>query len=195
MKPRAIIAIAIPSIVALTFGIMTWANYNGLVTESKQVDLRQANILTALNSRNSLVNQLVVAADAYLDHESSVYQMITDARSSYAEALASGMYDDLVFSDATTSVALTGLLAVIEDTPELQASSVIRGLMETMETQEYILKNARELYNQAATDFNTSIELFPRVLFAKMFNYDEPRPLWMMSTDQEIVVIFPGSNA
>ncbi|HOJ45247.1 MAG TPA: LemA family protein [Bacilli bacterium] len=195
MKPRAILAIAIPSIVALTFGIMTWANYNGLVTESKQVDLKQANILTALNARNSLINQLIVAADAYLDHESDVYEMITDARAAYADAVASGNYDDLVFSDATTSVALTGLLVVVEDTPELQASTVIRDLMATMETQEWTLKNAREAYNTAATDFNTSIELFPRVLFAKMFNYDEPRPLWMMTTGEEITVSFPSSNA
>lgn len=195
MKPRAILAIAIPSIVALTFGIMTWANYNGLVTESKQVDLKQANILTALNARNSLINQLIVAADAYLDHESDVYEMITNARAAYADAVASGNYDDLVFSDATTSVALTGLLVVVEDTPELQASTVIRDLMATMETQEWTLKNAREAYNTAATDFNTSIELFPRVLFAKMFNYDEPRPLWMMTTGEEITVSFPSSNA
>jgi LemA protein len=195
MKPRAILAIAIPSIVAMTFGIMTWANYNGLVTESKQVDLKQANILTALNARNSLINQLIVAADAYLDHESDVYEMITDARAAYADAVASGNYDDLVFSDATTSVALTGLLVVVEDTPELQASTVIRDLMATMETQEWTLKNAREAYNTAATDFNTSIELFPRVLFAKMFNYDEPRPLWMMTTGEEITVSFPSSNA
>jgi LemA protein len=195
MKPKAILAIAIPSIVALTFGIMTWANYNGLVTESKQVDLKQANILTALNARNSLINQLIVAADAYLDHESDVYEMITDARAAYSDAVASGNYDDLVFSDATTSVALTGLLVVVEDTPELQASTVIRDLMATMETQEWTLKNAREAYNTAATDFNTSIELFPRVLFAKMFNYDEPRPLWMMTTGEEITVSFPSSNA
>jgi LemA protein len=195
MKPKAILAIAIPSIVALTFGIMTWANYNGLVTESKQVDLKQANILTALNARNSLINQLIVAADAYLDHESDVYEMITNARAAYADAVASGNYDDLVFSDATTSVALTGLLVVVEDTPELQASTVIRDLMATMETQEWTLKNAREAYNTAATDFNTSIELFPRVLFAKMFNYDEPRPLWMMTTGEEITVSFPSSNA
>jgi len=195
MKPRAIVTIAIPSIIALTFGIMTWANYNGLVTESKQVDLKQANILTALMSRNSLVNQLIVAADAYLDHESDVYQMITDARSDYAEAVASGMYDDLVLSDATTSIALTGLLVVVEDTPELQASSVITDLMAVMETQEWTLKNAREAYNEAATDYNTSIELFPRVLFAKMFNYDQPRPLWMMTTGEEITVTFPSSDA
>lgn len=195
MKPRAILAIAIPSIVALTFGIMTWTNYNGLVTESKQVDLKQANILTALNARNSLINQLIVAADAYLDHESDVYEMITDARTAYADAVASGNYDDLVFSDATTSVALTGLLVVVEDTPELQASTVIRDLMATMETQEWTLKNAREAYNTAATAYNTSIELFPRVLFAKMFNFDEPRPLWMMTSGEDITVSFPSSNA
>ena len=195
MKPRAILAIAIPSIVALTFGIMTWTNYNGLVTESKQVDLKQANILTALNARNSLINQLIVAADAYLDHESDVYEMITDARTAYADAVASGNYDDLVFSDATTSVALTGLLVVVEDTPELQARTVIRDLMATMETQEWTLKNAREAYNTAATAYNTSIELFPRVLFAKMFNFDEPRPLWMMTSGEDITVSFPSSNA
>ncbi len=186
-----IFAIAIPSVVVLSLGILTWASYNDLVRSDKKVDLKQANILTALNARNSLINQLIVAADTYLDHESQVYQMITDARTDYAEAVASGLYDDLVLSDATTSVALTGLLALVEDTPELKADQVIIDLMGVMETQEYTLKNAREAYNLAATNFNTSIELFPRLIFAKMFNFDDPRPLWMMTTGEEIIVTFP----
>jgi len=191
MKKGMIFAIAIPSVVVLSLGILTWASYNDLVRSDKKVDLKQANILTALNARNSLINQLIVAADTYLDHESQVYQMITDARTDYAEAVASGLYDDLVLSDATTSVALTGLLALVEDTPELKADQVIIDLMGVMETQEYTLKNAREAYNLAATNFNTSIELFPRLIFAKMFNFDDPRPLWMMTTGEEIIVTFP----
>ncbi len=191
MKKRLIIGTAIPAVIVLTFGIMTWANYNALVKADQTVKLEQAGILTALVSRNSLITQLVTAADAYLDHESNVYLMITDARSDYADAMASGLYDDLVLSDAMTSLALTSLIAVVEDTPEMQADSVIIDLMGTMETQEYTLKNARESYNAAAIDYNTDIRLFPRVIFAKMFGYFEDKPLWMQTTGEEIVVEFP----
>ena len=194
MKKGDIITIAIPSIVALTFGIMTWSSYNSLVKADRNVDLKQGNILTALISRNTLINNLLVTADAYLDHESEVYEMITDARTDYADAVASGLYDELVISDATTSLALTSLLAVVEDTPELQADNVIRDLMGSMETQEFVLKNAREEYNIAATEYNTSIELFPKIIFSRMFGYEE-RPLWMMTTGEEIIVTFPSDNA
>ncbi len=191
MKKRLIIGTAIPAVIVLTFGIMTWANYNALVKADQNVKLEQAGILTALVSRNSLITQLVTAADAYLDHESNVYLMITDARSDYADAMASGLYDDLVLSDAMTSLALTSLIAVVEDTPEMQADSVIIGLMGTMETQEYTLKNARESYNAAAIEYNTDINLFPRIIFAKMFGYYAEKPLWMQTTGEDIVVEFP----
>lgn len=195
MKKGLIIGIAIPSVVALTFGIMTWSSYNSLVIDSQQVNLEQANIVTALNGRNTVIDNLIVVAGAYLDYELSVFEQLTTARASAAAAIASGDADDLISADALTSLAVTDFFAYVEDNPELQGRDVILGVMSSIETWEFILRNAREDYNDAATEFNTQILLFPKVLFARMFNYDEPRPLWQMTSGEDIDISFPNTDA
>ena len=196
IKKAAIAAIAIPSIIALTFGIMTWSNYNALVRLDKSVDLKQANIKTALASRNSLiVDQLLVVADAYLDHELEIYIAISSAPAEFAAASQDDTFEALLEADMLTSVALTNLFAYAADNPEFQGAIVAEDLMASMETQEQVVRNAREAYNTAANEYNTEILLFPRIMFAKMFGYADEKPLWQMSDGEEIEIEFPSAIA
>ncbi|MFA5235346.1 MAG: LemA family protein [Bacilli bacterium] len=196
MKKGLIIGIAIPTVIALTFGIMTWSSYNSLVRAEKSVELASSDILTALTARNSTLTNILSAVDAYLDHESDLYEMITDARTQYFDAIESATTQDLVEADALTSLALTNLFAfaVSEDNPDPQAADLILSYMATIETQEYIIKNAREDYNEAANAYNTDIVLFPKILFAKMFGFEEV-PMWKMTSGEDIVIVFPEQDA
>jgi len=191
IKKAAIIGIAIPTVLALTFGIMTWSNYNTLVRSDNDVALKRASIVTALSQRNTLVVNLITVVDAYIDHESDIYESITSARAEFAAALASEAYADLLEADQLTSLAVTNLLAFAEDNPDIKAAILAEDLMSTMETQEVVLRNAREAYNISATEYNTNIQLFPRIMFAKMFGYDTPKPLWQMTTGEDITIDFP----
>lgn len=191
MKKGLVIGLSVIGAVILTFGIVTATEYNALVNADENVALKSAEILTSLESRNSLVDQLVTTAGAYLDHESSVYQMITDARADYATAVASGSYTDLINADAATSLALSNLLVVVEDTPELSADEIIVDLMGAMETLEYTLHVSRSDFNEAVAAYNVSIRRFPRVMFASWFGYDEPKPYWSMTGGEDITVVFP----
>jgi hypothetical protein len=110
MKKGLIIGIAIPSVIVLTFGIMTWSSYNSLVRSEKSVELASSDILTAMAARNTTLVNILTAVDAYLDHESDLYQMITEARTEYFDAVESTATEDLVEADALTSLALTNLL-------------------------------------------------------------------------------------
>lgn len=192
MKKGLIIGIAIPSVIVLTFGIMTWSSYNSLVRSEKSVELASSDILTAMAARNTTLVNILTGVDAYLDHESDIYQMITEARTEYFDAVESAATEDLVEADALTSLALTNLFAfaVSEDNPDPQAADIILSYMATIETQEYIIKNAREDYNEVATAYNTDIALFPKLLFAKMFGFEEV-PMWKMTTGEDIVIVFP----
>ncbi len=192
MKKGLIIGVTIPSVIVLTFGIMTWSSYNSLVRSEKSVELASSDILTALAARNTTLVNILTGVDAYLDHESNIYQMITEARTEYFDAVESMATEDLVEADALTSLALTNLFAfaVSEDNPDPQAADIILSYMATIETQEYIIKNAREDYNEAATAYNTDIALFPKLLFAKMFGFEEV-PMWKMTTGEDIVIVFP----
>lgn len=191
MKKGLVIGLSVLGVVVLVCGIVTASEYNALVNADETVALQSAGILASLASRDSLVAQLVTTAGTYLNHESEVYQMITDARAEYADAVASGSYTDLINADAATSLALTSLLAVVEDTPELSGDQVIIDLMGAMETLEYTLHVSRTDYNNAVATYNASIRRFPRVLFAKMFGFAEPKPYWSKTDGEDITVVFP----
>lgn len=194
MKKALLIGIVVASVVVLGCGITTAAEYNSLVTINENVDHAQADILTSLQSRDSLVGQLVTAAGTYLTAQSDIYDSITDARTAYATAVASGNYADIIAADSLTSAALTSVIAVVEDTPELTGEQTIIDLMSTMESLEYTLKVSRDDYNDTVAAYNASIKRFPKLMFAKMFGYDEPKPYWSKTNGDDIVVVFP-SNA
>ena len=50
--------------------------------------------------------------------------------------------------------------------------------MSTMENLEYTIQTARDLYNDAAGEYNKTAQKFPTVLFTKMFNYPLEMPMW-----------------
>lgn len=178
MNPRLTIGLSVGGAILLIFGIMTGASYNSLVDKKVDVDVSKGTIVTTMATRESLADTLLDAADLYLDHESSVYLMVTDARSDYAAALSSGDLAEIIAADAANSVALTNLLAIMEDTPEIQADNVILSYMSTMENLEYTIQTARDLYNDAAGEYNKTAQKFPTVLFTKMFNYPLEMPMW-----------------
>jgi LemA protein len=193
MKKGLVIGLACVGVFVLTFGILTATEYNSLVTINEDVAGEKANIVVSLESRDSLIGQLVTTAGTYLNHESDVYKMITDARADFADAVSTNNYAEIIAADNATSVALSNLLALVEDTPELSSDTVIISLMGSMETLEFSLKVARRDYNDAVEEFNTKIKLFPRVLFAKMFGYDEPKPYWEATSGGDIEVTFPDA--
>ena len=191
MKKGLVIGLSVLGVVVLVSGIVTASEYNALVNADVDVQLKSAGILTSLAARNSLIDQLVTTAGAYLDHESEVYAMITDARIEYTDAVASGSYTDLINADAATSLALSSLLAVVEDTPELSGIEAITSLMGAMETREYVLQVSRSDYNDAVATYNASIRRFPRIIFARMFGFSDPKPYWSMTDGEDITVVFP----
>ncbi len=194
MKKGLVIGLAATGVVVLTLGIMTITQYNSLVTINEDVAGYKADIVVAMRARNVLIDDLVTAAGTYLDHESDIFTTLADARSDFAAAADSSNYADIIAADNSTSLALSNLLAFVEDTPELSGDNVIISLMGSMETAEYTIKIARIDYNDAVETYNTEIRLFPKILFAKMFNFDEPKPYWENTEGSEIEVVFPAAN-
>jgi LemA protein len=194
MKKGLVIGLATTGVIVLVLGITTVTQYNSLVTLHEDVAGYKADIVVSLRARNVVIDDLVTAAGAYLDHESEIYTAITDARSDFATAADSSNYADIIAADESTSLALSNLLAFVEDTPELSGDNVIISLMGSMETAEYTIRIARIDYNDAVEIYNTEIKLFPTILFAKMFNYDEPLPYWETTEGGEIEVVFPLAN-
>lgn len=178
MNPKLTIGLSIGGVVLLTFGIMTGASYNTLVDKKVDIDVAKGTIVTSMATRENLSASLLTAADLYLDHESDIYTMITDARADYATAASGGDLAELIAADNLNSVALTNLLAIMESNPEIQGDNIVLGYMQTLENLEYTLQTARDIYNDFVGEYNKTAQKFPTILFTRMFGYPLEYPIW-----------------
>ncbi|MFA5481220.1 MAG: LemA family protein [Bacilli bacterium] len=198
MKKILGIVLGAVGLLAVIFGVMTAIEYNALATKHESVAYQKSQIVNSLETRDSTLGQLVVAVEAAIDIETSVYEMITNARESFATASSGEDYAAIIEADQLSALAITELYAVIEDNPDLQSIDTIEGLMVTIESLENQLKVARTDYNTAVRDYNTSIRTFPRNMFAAMFKFESSMPYWSANPetgDGEIVVSGISYNA
>ncbi len=164
-------------------GVFLIVNYNGLVKAEKAVDEAQAQIATVCQRRLDLLPNLIETVKAYAQHEKSTLTAVIAARSN-----AKGVLDEIMkakggftkediakfeASQAEVTSAFRGIFALMENYPNLRASSNFMALQDQFEGTENRIAVARQRYNAAARQFNTIIETFPGVFLAPMFGFEE----------------------
>ncbi|MFT7616139.1 MAG: LemA protein [Candidatus Woesearchaeota archaeon] len=159
-----IIAIAIPVILVL----FVWGLYNGLIRLKNQVANAWAQIDVQLKRRADLIPNLIETVKGYMKHEKSVLENVTKARTSLMGAQS---VSDKANSDNMLTGALKSLFAVSENYPQLKASENFMQLQEEITGTENKVAYARQHYNDTVMEFNTKIELFPHVIFARILNF------------------------
>ena len=144
-------------------------SYNGLVDREARVDQTVADLEVQLQRRFDLIPNLVSAVEAALEQEREIIADVTEARTRYAGAVSS---DDKVAAGAALEGALSRLLVVIENYPQVASLQNVRDLQVQLEGTENRIAQARRTYNESVTDYNRTIRRFPRSLIAGMFGFD-----------------------
>ena len=152
-------------ILVLIAGALIWL-YNRLVRQRNIVSAAWADIDVQLQKRHELVPNLVATVRGYLDHEASVLENTTLARSGTTDSLA-----PLAEQETGLSRQLGRLFALAEDYPELKASEGFARLHDSLVEIEDHLQYARRYYNGAVRDMNTLVESFPANLLAGPFGF------------------------
>ena len=115
--------------VIVVLGIMLMSSYNGFVTSEENVDQSYAQIETQLQRRLDLIPNLVNTVKGYASHEKEVLTQISDARARLAGA-------NTPEEEATANTELTGalsrLLVVVENYPNLKADQQFTQLMDEL---------------------------------------------------------------
>ena len=169
MKKSVIIIVAIVAVIAILAGSVI-STYNGLVDKQANVENADAQIQVQLQRRADLIPNLVNTVKAYASHEEDVYTALADARAKLNSASNPEEYTDA--NDSFDS-ALSRLLVVVENYPELKADKNFIALQDELAGTENRLSTARKDYNDVATDYNATIKKFPNVIFAGMFGFEK----------------------
>ncbi|MFP7299766.1 LemA family protein [Neobacillus niacini] len=167
-KGYLIIGIIVAVIVLIA--AMLIPSYNNFVTLEENVDQSYAQIENQLQRRLDLIPNLVNTVKGYASHEKEVIASISDARARLAGA-------DTVEEEATANAELTGalsrLLVVVENYPNLKADQQFTQLMDELSGTENRISVARKDYNDQVAVYNKRIKRFPGSLIAGMTGFDE----------------------
>lgn len=151
--------------------IMIVPRYNSLVNLDEEVNGKQSQIETQLQRRGDLIPNLVNTVQGYASHEEEVFTDIAEARSKIASS--EGNVEDMAEANNEMTSALSRLLAISENYPELQASEQFTGLRDELAGAENRIAVARQDYNTAVQEYNRNTRTFPGNIIAGIFNFDE----------------------
>ena len=142
--------------------------YNSLIGKKNQVDNIFAGVDTVLKKRFDLIPNLVASVERYMEHEKSTLEKVTELR---AQAMRPNLSDDQKIAlDAKLSAALGSITIAMENYPDLKANENVMHLQRSLNEIEEQISAARRAYNQAVTDLNNAIEMFPTNLIAGWMN-------------------------
>ncbi|PIC56552.1 MULTISPECIES: LemA family protein [Sporosarcina] len=162
-----LIAIIVLVIIA---AIMIVPSYNKLVNLEEDVDQSYAQIETQLQRRVDLIPNLVNTVKGYASHEKEVLENIANARSKMAGAQGP---EEQAAADSELSSALSRLLVVVENYPDLKANQNFQQLMDELAGTENRIAVARKDYNDVVSAFNRTVKRFPGKIVASIFGFDE----------------------
>src|SRR3989344_1934166 len=147
-----------------------WMLYNGLVTGRMRVREAFSQIDVQLKRRADLIPNLVETVKGYVKHEKTVFEEVTKARSTLMGATSAGQKD--AANDQLGS-ALKSLFAIAENYPNLKASENFKELQCELSETEDKVAYSRQFYNNVVMDYNTSLKVFPNVLFASGLGFKD----------------------
>lgn len=177
-RPRASyawwIALAIGAIIVISM----IGSYNGLVSMSQAVDAQWGQVQNVYQRRADLVPNLVATVKGAANFEKSTYIAVAQARASVGQispqVVQNAVNDPKAMAQYEAAQnnlgsALSRLLVVVENYPELKANENFLTLQAQLEGTENRIAVERRRYNEVAQTFNTRRNTFPTVLYANLF--------------------------
>lgn len=142
--------------------------YNGIVSKHETITAKWAQVENQLQRRNDLIPNLVNTVKGYAAHEKTVFEDITNARSQWGKA---NTVEDKVKAAGAVDAALSRLLLVVENYPNLKADQTFLKLMDELAGTENRIAVERMRYNESVQDYNITVRTFPGNVVAGMFGY------------------------
>src|SRR6201997_2608111 len=155
--------VAVIVILVLIFGGMYVSTKNKIVAMDEQVKSNWAQVDVVLQRRADLIPNLVETVKGFAAHEEQVFGDIAKARSALIGAKTPS---DKIAANGQLDSALSRLLVVVENYPQLKSNENFLRLQDELAGTENRIAVERKRYNDSVQAYNTYIGLFPNSLFA-----------------------------
>ncbi|MDP3483479.1 MAG: LemA family protein [Sulfuricella sp.] len=180
------------SVILLLSLSLSGCGYNTLQSTDEQIKASWSEVLNQYQRRTDLVPNLVNVVKGYAAHEKEVLTQVTEARARVGSIQATPelINDEQAFAkfqqaQAQMTSALSRLLLVSENYPQLKADGVFRDLQAQLEGTENRITVARNRYIKAVQEYNVTVRSFPSNLTAMMFGF-KTKPNFSVENEKEI---------
>jgi LemA protein len=171
---------------------LSGCGYNTIQTTDESVNASWGEVINQYQRRADLVPNLVNVVKGYASHEKEVLEAVTIARSHVGSIQATPelVKDEKAFAkfqsaQGELSSALSRLLVVSENYPQLKADASFRDLQAQLEGTENRVTVARNRYIAAVKEYNVTVRTFPNNLTAMMFGY-KTKPSFTVENEKAI---------
>ena len=160
-----------------------WAipKYNGLVKSQESVETAWGNVESSYQRRADLIPNLVETVKGYAKHEQETFEKVTEARSNATSIkidpsnLTPEELQKYQAAQGDVTNALSRLIAISENYPDLKANENFKDLQTQLEGTENRINKARNDFNEVAKEYNTKRRTFPTNIIAGLFGFgDKP---------------------
>jgi LemA protein len=168
-------------------------SYNHLVTLRQGVDAQWAEVQNQYQRRADLIPNLVQTVSGAANFEKSTLTAVVQARASVGQVKLDpskaptdpAQLQQFEAAQSSLGNALSRLLVVSENYPDLKANQNFQDLQVQLEGTENRITTARNHFNQSAQDYNTAVQLFPTSIFAGMFGFTT-RPYFQATAGSDV---------
>ena len=166
-------------IIVLIALVVMWgvSIYNGMVGLDEGVNTAWANVETQYQRRADLIPNLVNTVKGYAEHEQSTFEAVVNARSKATSItvdptnLTPEKLQEFQAAQGEVTSALSRLIAVAENYPDLKASEQFMELQAQLEGTENRINEARNKFNGIVQQYNIVIRKFPKNILAGIFGF------------------------
>ncbi len=178
---------------SMMFSLSGCGSYNRLITLEQNVNKKWADVQSVYQRRADLIPNLVNTVSGAANFEKSTLTEVTNARASVGQVKLdpskaptdAAQLEQFQQAQGQLSNALSRLLVVSENYPELRATEAFKGLQVQLEGTENRISVERNNFNAAVQEYNTALGRFPTNMLNKMFGF-QPRPFFAAQAGSEV---------
>ena len=188
-----LIGLGIVGALVLVTVMLLWSGYNSLVGTQEDSRQKWAQVENQYKRRFELVPNLVETVKGAASFEQQTITQVTEARASVGSVQMpsdlptdQAQLDAYIKAQAQLGGALSRLMVVAEQYPQLKATENFRTLQDQLEGTENRITVAREDYTKAVATYNKTVRSFPKNVLAGMFGF-ETLPQFTVPAEEQVV--------